>query len=293
MRGRGRRSSVPHTPVHTPPRRRRHTKQPWVWGKAKPWAKYTAPTKRRMSLHSKKSRKRRGNIVPQYQPPSPAIIAQAATAPPAIVDRNIFMNSKNEMFIRLTNMQAVALVPDTFVDLYNESLPLPPYLTTFTDLKPEQVVQIAEIFAFDHDYPRFNEVNEDLSEDNPLYFGFISAELRDPNWHWNKTISFAAEIDADKLRATWYISYEALSKPALVTMSAGTKADLYKKANAYMLKMHKRRKSGRTSMAAAPTFDEAQTQRETMIMRKFSCSINYWYPRRLNQIRNATSSYVL
>ena len=45
-------------------------------------------------------------------------------------------------------------------------------------------------------------------------------------------------------------------------MSSGTKADLYKKANAYMLKMHKRLKSGCTSIAAAPTFNEAQTQRE-------------------------------
>ena len=172
MRGR-RRSSVPHTPLHTPPRRpsRTRTKQPWVWGKAppKPWAKYTAPTKRRMSLHSKQSRKRRTNIEPQYHPPSPAIIAQAATAPPAIVDRNIFMNTKDEMFIRLTDMQAIALVPDTFVELYNQSLPLPPYLSTFTDLTQKQVVRIAEIFAFNHDYPRFNEDNEDLSENNPLY----------------------------------------------------------------------------------------------------------------------------
>ena len=67
MRGRGRRSAVPHTPVHTPPRRRRRTKQPWIWGKAKPWAKWSAPTHQRMSLQSKKARTRRGNIVPQYQ----------------------------------------------------------------------------------------------------------------------------------------------------------------------------------------------------------------------------------
>ena len=172
MRGRGPRSAVPHTPVHTPPRRRRRTK-PWVWGKAKPWAKYSAPTHQRMSLQSKKARTRRGNIVPQY-PPTPAIIAQTATA---VIDRNILMNGKNEMFIRLTAMQALAIVPDTAVELFNVSLPLPPYLTTFTDLKPAQVVAIAEIFTFDQDYPRYNEVGEDLSENNPLYFGYISAEL--------------------------------------------------------------------------------------------------------------------
>ena len=118
-----------------------------------------------MSLQSKKARKRRTNIAPQYPPPSPAIIAQATTT---IVDPNILMNNKNEMFIRLTNLQAIAIVPDTFVDLFNNSLPLPPYLTNFTDLKPAQIVAIAEIFTFDEDYPRYAEVDEDLSENNPL-----------------------------------------------------------------------------------------------------------------------------
>ena len=67
---------------HTPVKKRQ---KPWVWGKPKPWAKYSAPTHQRMSLQSKKARTRRRNIVPQY-PPSPAIIAQATTT---IVDRNI------------------------------------------------------------------------------------------------------------------------------------------------------------------------------------------------------------
>jgi len=51
-----------------------------------------------------------------------------------------------------------------------------------------------------------------MSENNPLFFGFISEELRDPKWRWNETISFAAEIDADHLRAKWYIAYDALFK---------------------------------------------------------------------------------
>ena len=87
----------------------------------------------------------------------------------------------------------------------------------------------------------------------------LDTELRDPKWQWNETISFAAEIDADHLRAKWYLAYDALSKPALVVMSSGTKADLYKKANAYIIKMYKRLRSRRTSTAAAPTFNEAQT----------------------------------
>ena len=172
------------------------------------------------------------------------------------------MNSKNEMFIRLTNRRALAIVPDTFVDLFNASLPLPPYLTTFTDLTPAQVVAIAEIFTFDQNYPRYNEVGEDMSENNALYFEYINTELRDPKWRWNKTISFAAEIDADHARAKWYVAYEALSKPNLVVMNPGTTADLFKKANVYFIKMYKRLKSGHTSTAAAPTFNEAQTQRE-------------------------------
>ena len=52
------------------------------------------------------------------------------------------------------------------------------------------------------------------------------------------------------------------SKPALVTMSPGTKADLYKKTNAYIIKMHKRLKSGRTSTAAALRFIAGRTKSE-------------------------------
>ena len=118
---------------------------------------------------------------------------------------------------------------------------------------------LPKLLQFDEDYPRFDAVGEDMSENNALYFGYISAELRDPKWHWNETISFAAEIDADHLRAKWYLAYDALSKPNLVVMNPGTTADLFKKANAYFIKMYKRLKSGRTSTAAAPTFNEAQT----------------------------------
>ena len=101
-----------------------------------------------------------------------------------------------------------------------------------------------------------------MSENKALYFEYISTELRDPKWRWNETISFAAEIDADHARAKWYVAYEALSKPNLVVMNPGTTADLFKKANVYFIKMYKRLKSGRTSTTAAPTFNEAQTQRE-------------------------------
>ena len=61
------------------------------------------------------------------------------------LDANIYINDNNEIFVRLTDEQTNAILPDEFKDLFKAKIPFPPYLTTFDKLSEANILKIAEI----------------------------------------------------------------------------------------------------------------------------------------------------